>query len=161
MSGHAGIDSRDKEPPMRLRGPVAAAAACLAGALLAGTPAQADPLGLWLDKDGITIRVAQCGAALCGTVAAMPTRNDPETGQPWTDKRNPDPARRTRPLVGVQVFIAMRPAGPGKWSGQLYNTDDGMSLTGSLIDSGTDVLRVEGCVGAGLCGGENLRRVKR
>ena len=50
----------------------------------------------------------------------------------------------------------MRPAGPGKWSGQLYNTDDGMTLSGNLIDAGPTVLRVEGCVGGSLCGGEDL-----
>ena len=61
---------------------------------------------------------------------------------------------------GLQVFIAMRPAGSGKWSGQLYNTDDGMTVSGNLIDSGPAVLRVDGCVG-GLCDGENLTRVGR
>ena len=131
-------------------------AAALAG--IAG-PAAADPAGLGRDKDGVTIRVARCGAALCGRIVSLATRNDPQTGRPWTDKHNPDPARQSRPLVGVTVFIAMRPSGPNKWSGQLYNTDDGMSLKGNLIDSGPKTLRVEGCFGS-LCGGEDLTRVK-
>ena len=131
-----------------------------AGGMLVSLPAAADPVGLWRDKDGTTIRVRRCGAALCGTIAGMASANDPETGQRWTDKHNPDPARRLRPLVGVRVFIGMRPAGPGRWSGQLYNTDDGMTLSGNLIDSGATVLRVEGCVG-GFCGGEDLKRVGR
>jgi uncharacterized protein (DUF2147 family) len=54
----------------------------------------------------------------------------------------------------------MRRTGRGKWSGQLYNTDDGMTVSGNLIDSGPAVLRVEGCVGS-LCGGEDLKRVGR
>ena len=62
--------------------------------------------------------------------------------------------------LACRVFIAMRPAGSGKWSGQLYNTDDGMTVSGNLIDSGPAVLRVEGCVG-NLCGGEDLKRVGR
>ena len=131
------------------------------GTLLVSLPAAADPIGLWRDKDGTTIRVQPCGPALCGTIVSMASANDPETGQPWTDKHNHDPARRLRPLVGLQVFIAMRPAGAGRWSGQLYNTDDGMTLSGNLIDSGPTVLRVEGCVGGSLCGGENLSRVGR
>ena len=137
-----------------------AGALLCAGALFGSLPAAADPLGLWRDKDGTTIRVQHCGPALCGTIVGMAPANDPETGHPWTDKHNPDPAKRLRPLVGVQVFITMRPAGPGKWSGQLYNTDDGMTVSGNLIDSGAAVLRVEGCVGS-LCGGEDLKRVGR
>lgn len=125
---------------------------------LAG-PAAGDPAGLWRDKDGVNIRVQRCGAALCGRIASLATRNDPETGRPWTDKHNPDPARQSRPLVGVAVFIAMRPSGPKKWSGQLYNSDDGTSLRGHLIDAGPTTLRVEGCFGS-LCGGEDLTRVK-
>ena len=132
-----------------------------AGALgLASVPAAADPVGLWRDKDGTTIRVRQCGPVLCGTIVGMTPANDPETGRPWTDKHNHDPAKRLRPLIGLQVFIAMRRAGPAKWSGQLYNTDDGATLPGHLIDSGPTVLRVEGCVG-NLCGGESLNRVRR
>jgi hypothetical protein len=30
-----------------------------------------------------------------------------------------------RPLVGVEVLSSMMPDGPGKWSGWLYNTDNG------------------------------------
>ena len=121
--------------------------------------AAAEPLGLWRDSDGTTIRIQRCGSALCGVIASMTPPNDPETGRPWTDKHNPDQTRRGTPLVGLQVFIDMQPAGAGKWSGQLYNTDDGRSLRGNLIERNAEVLRVEGCVGT-RCGGENLIRVK-
>jgi uncharacterized protein (DUF2147 family) len=131
-----------------------------AATLFISLPAAADPVGLWRDKDGTTIRVQHCGPALCGSIVSMASANDPETGQRWTDKHNPDPARRLRALIGVQVFIAIRRTGPGKWSGRLYNTDDGMTVNGNLIDSGPAVLRVEGCVGS-LCGGEDLKRVGR
>ena len=96
--------------------------------MLAGAPAFADPLGVWRDSDGTTIRVQRCGTALCGTIVGMSPPNDPETGQPWTDKFNSEQTKRGDPLIGRQVFIDMQPAGPGKWSGTLYNTDDGRSL---------------------------------
>ena len=128
--------------------------------VLAGGAALADPLGLWRDRDGTTIRVQHCGSALCGIIVGMTPPNDPETGQPWTDKFNPDQTRRGDPLIGRQVFIDMQPAGTGKWSGTLYNTDDGRSLRGNLVDRGPNLLRVEGCVGT-RCGGENLSRVGR
>jgi uncharacterized protein (DUF2147 family) len=123
-------------------------------------PVRADPTGIWLDKDGGTVRIRPCGGALCGTIASVRPRLDPETGRPWTDKKNADPDKRTRPLVGVQVLIAMRPSGPGKWSGRLYNADDGKTYSGNLVELGRGSIRVEGCW-LGMCGGENLRRAGR
>ena len=56
-------------------------------------PAAADPRGLWQANDGSRVRIANCGAALCGTLASMNTPTDPATGRPWTDKHNPDQAK--------------------------------------------------------------------
>ena len=126
--------------------------------------AAADPLGLWRDKNGTTIRVQPCGRALCGTIVSMKPPLDQQTGKPWTDKpwtdkHNEDAAKRDRPLVGILVFIDMRPTGAAKWSGKLYDTDQGRIFEGHLTDSGADVLRVEGCA-MGICGGEDLQRVR-
>jgi uncharacterized protein (DUF2147 family) len=51
----------------------------------------------------------------------------------------------------------MRATGPAKWSGTIYNADDGNSYAGSISISAPDALRVEGCVGA-FCGGETWTR---
>jgi uncharacterized protein (DUF2147 family) len=143
---------------MKLQDVRALAAAAMFTLAGLGTAA-ADPLGRWRDKDGTTIRVQHCGRALCGTIVSTKQRLDPETGKPWTDKHNQNAAKRNRPLVGVQVFIAMRPSGAAKWSGRLYDSDQGKFFQGHLIDSGAAVLRVEGCAG-GMCGGEDLTRVR-
>jgi uncharacterized protein (DUF2147 family) len=63
-------------------------------------------------------------------------------------------------MIGLPLFSGMHPSGPNKWSGQIYNADDGNSYASSVSLSGPDTLRVEGCVGA-LCGGENWTRVGR
>ncbi len=122
--------------------------------------ASADPIGLWLDKDGTTIKVEVCGQALCGAIVSLTPPNDPKTGKPWTDKNNSDRKLRDRPLVGVQVFLTMQPDGAGRWSGQLYDSDRGTTVTGHLIEVAPDTLRVEGCL-LMLCGGENLTRVSK
>jgi uncharacterized protein (DUF2147 family) len=119
--------------------------------------AGADPLGLWIDKDGTTIRVEACGQALCGTIVGLRQAIDPTTGRPKTDKNNSDRALRDRPLIGIPVFLSMRPDGVGRWSGQLYDSDRGSIFTGHLIEISPDTLRVEGCL-LMLCGGENLSR---
>jgi uncharacterized protein (DUF2147 family) len=54
----------------------------------------------------------------------------------------------------------MRPAGPNKWSGMIYNADDGKTYASSISLAGPGSLRVEGCVGA-FCGGEDWTRSSR
>jgi uncharacterized protein (DUF2147 family) len=51
----------------------------------------------------------------------------------------------------------MHASGPNKWSGEIYNADDGKSYHSNISLSGADALRVEGCVGP-LCGGETWTR---
>ena len=133
--------------------------AALALALAWIAPAHADPAGLWLGKDGGTIRIQPCGPDLCAVIASMKPPLDPTTGRPWTDKNNPDTAKRSRPLIGVEVLSGMRPAGPRKWSGQLYDPDRGISLSGNLLELDQDTIRIEGCL-LFLCGGEELHRTK-
>jgi uncharacterized protein (DUF2147 family) len=121
-------------------------------------PALADPNGLWRAKDGAKVHVGACGHGLCGTITATAPRLDPESGKPWTDKHNPDPGKRNRPLVGVQIFSAA-PNGAKRWSGRLYNVDDGRTYSGNVIEVDARTIRVEGCV-LGLCGGENMTRLE-
>ena len=122
-------------------------------------PAIAEPTGLWLDKDGWTIRIQACGPDLCAVIASVRPPLDPATGRPWTDKNNTDASKRGRPLVGVEVLSGMRPNGPKKWSGQLYDADRGHTLSGNLMELDQDRIRIEGCL-LMLCGGEELHRVR-
>jgi uncharacterized protein (DUF2147 family) len=133
-------------------------AVALSAFFIAGT-AHADPKGLWLAQDGAIVRVSSCGRTLCATIAAAKSRVDPATGQPWTDKNNPDPGSRNRPLVGVEVLSSMMPDGPGRWSGTLYNTDNGQTYQGHLLEMDRRTIRVEACV-IGICGGQNMSRIQ-
>jgi uncharacterized protein (DUF2147 family) len=133
-----------------------ALSALISSAFIAGT-AQADPRGLWQAQDGATVRVSACGQRLCAKLASTKSAVDPATGGTWTDKNNPDPAKRARPLVGVEVF-AMAPDGPGRWSGPLYNVDNGQTYPGHVVEINDGTIRVEGC--AGICGGQNMQRLQ-
>jgi uncharacterized protein (DUF2147 family) len=117
------------------------------------------PVGLWVAKDGGKIRISPCGKGMCGFIAQTGSPKDPATGRPPTDKNNPDPAKRNRPLVGIETLINMQPNGASKWSGQLYNDDDGKTYPGNLIENGPSSIRIEGC-SLGICGGEELTRAK-
>src|SRR5437588_7110167 len=85
----------------------------------------ADPTGTWLTEGGKSrVRVADCGGALCGTIVGLKEPIDPATGQAKTDKNNADAAKQKRPLIGVPIVLSMKPNGPDKWAGQVYNAED-------------------------------------
>jgi uncharacterized protein (DUF2147 family) len=110
-----------------------------------------EPVGNWLTQAGTSrIRVADCGGALCGTIVGLKEPNDPDTGKPKTDKNNSDTAKRSRPLIGVQIVLGMKPAGTDKWTGQVYNAEDGKTYSGNLTFSGGDSLQLQGCALGGL-----------
>ena len=137
-------------------------AGLLVAALLgAGAPARAqsaDPSGVWLtqDKDA-RVRISRCGGGVCGTITWL--RDPLDKGKPSLDKNNPNPALRKRPLIGMSLFQGMKPAGPGKWSGRIYNSDNGKTYEGgvTVVDRGN--LKIEGCDGP-LCGAELWTRVQ-
>ncbi len=134
------------------------AAAALWLGLAIGPARAADPKGLWLTGDAdAKIRIAKCGAGLCGTIVWLKEPNDPATGQRLTDRRNPDEAKRKRPLVGIMILLNMAPNGPDQWAGPIYNSDDGNTYQGKITLQGPATLRVEGCLLA-FCGGENWSR---
>lgn len=130
---------------------------------LAGSEAAlaADPTGVWLVQAGTSrIRVADCGGALCGTIVWLKEPNDPDTGKPKTDKNNSDASKRSRPLLGVQIVLGMKPAGADKWTGQVYNAEDGKTYSGNLTFSGGSSLQLQGCALGGLvCKGQTWTKV--
>jgi uncharacterized protein (DUF2147 family) len=119
----------------------------------------AAPSGVWLTQDGdAQVRIASCGDALCGTIIWIKDPADPETGRPLTDKRNPDPAKRDRSIVGTTIMFGMRPSGSGRWSGKFYNTRDGQTYDGNLIVTGDATVKAEGCML--ICMGETWQKVE-
>jgi uncharacterized protein (DUF2147 family) len=139
-----------------------AALIVLLAALLGASAAHAQNAdGTWLTQAGdARVKITKCGGGICGVVAWLREPYDTATGQPATDSKNPNSALARRPMIGLPLFSSMQPAGPNKWSGQIYNADDGSTYASSITVTGADSLRVEGCVGA-LCGGETWTRAGR
>ena len=99
------------------------------------------------------MRIAPCGQALCGVVAGG-NPND-------TDRHNPDPAKRNRPVDGMTVLIDMKPAKNNHWEGEIYNVKNGKTYASNISLKSADVLRVEGCLfGGWFCGGQDWTRAK-
>ena len=88
-----------------------------AGQIIAAPPVASDPnspIGEWITERRRGPGANHpCGQALCGIVAGG-NPND-------TDRHNPDPAKRNRPMDGMTVLIDMKPAKNNHWEGQIYN----------------------------------------
>jgi uncharacterized protein (DUF2147 family) len=139
--------------------------AILTAALLGAPPVKAqasgEVSGIWLTQAGdAKVRVSKCSGGICGVVIWLKDPINPATGKPQVDDKNPNPSLAKRPMIGLPLFRGMQPSGPNKWSGQIYNADDGESYASNISVSGPDTLKVEGCVGV-LCGGETWTRSAR
>jgi uncharacterized protein (DUF2147 family) len=131
------------------------------GALAAAhSAALADPSGTWLTQNGDAhIRVAKCGAGICGTIVWLRDPINTQTGQPQVDDKNPNPAQRNRKIVGIRIF-SMAPEGGGSYAGGIYNADDGQTYQGKIVLRSTAQLEVQGCAGP-FCGSERWSKVGR
>lgn len=128
----------------------------VAAALLTGSaPAlAADPTGDWLVAAKVAqIRIENCDGAMWGAVVW-----EKEPG--GRDTQNPDPAKRSRPTLGMPILLDMKPAGTSRWEGRVYNAQNGKSYSATITLPGPDTLRIQGCVFGILCGGESWTRVQ-
>jgi len=113
-------------------------------ALLSAAPAGAaspTPVGVWLHANKrFEIAIAPCGERLCATVVWLKKPNGPD-GLPRVDVENPDPALRTRQILGLTVLRDLRRTGENSWEdGKVYNPDDGSAYqAGMSITSNGDL----------------------
>lgn len=136
--------------------PLALSVACT-GLMLATSSwsaVAADPTGDWRVADGVAnIRVAQCNGNIWGVVSW-------EKSPGGRDANNPDPAKQTRPTLGMPILLNMKKkTGADTWEGQVYNAKDGQTYASTIKPVGDDKLEIQGCVLGFLCGGETWSRV--
>jgi uncharacterized protein (DUF2147 family) len=119
-----------------------------------------EPAGIWLTQAGdAKIRINHCSSGLCGTIVWLKVPLDPKTGRPQIDDKNANPSLAKRPVIGINIFSRMKSVANNKWSGTIYNADDGKSYSSDLTVAGPRKLVVRGCVMGILCGGETWTKV--
>jgi uncharacterized protein (DUF2147 family) len=141
-------------------------AAFAAMALAAGYGAQAatDPvMGDWSTVDGAAkVRVAPCAAnpaLACATLLWLKDGKD-AAGAPRHDANNPDPALKSRALVGVILVSGLRREAAGVWKdGAIYAPETGRTARGTMTSNPDGTLKVEGCV-AMICKAKTWTRAR-
>jgi len=117
-------------------------------------------LGVWAEEDGEAwIEIAPCQDKLCGRIVWLKEPLD-DTGRPHTDKHNPDPALKSRPILGLMIMAGLKPV-PGKayLEGQVYNSENGKIYDVYLTPKGQS-MDVEGCLVKYVCLTQTWTRVK-
>jgi uncharacterized protein (DUF2147 family) len=131
---------------------VAATAMVLATAVYAQTAE--DAFGVWLNPENKShTEFYKCGAGLCAKIVKV-------TDGQKTDDKNPDAAKRNRPIAGLVIMEGAKKAGANKWSGTLYNRADGKSYSGTVTVKSKSELDLSGCVAAVFCKTTTFTRVK-
>ena len=78
---------------------------------------------------------------------------DGEEGEPKVDTNNPDPAQRSRPIMGLTLMEGFEFDGKGTWKkGTIYDPDNGKTYKCKLRLEGEGVLNVRGYIGISMIG---------
>jgi uncharacterized protein (DUF2147 family) len=104
--------------------------------------------GMWKMGDGkLVVKVDRCtGNKICVKIASI-AKAFHDDGTPRLDDKNPNPALRSRPVVGLQIIDDLAPTGDNTWKGRLYNSDDGRTYTAYATLRGGSRFEVKGCWG--------------
>jgi uncharacterized protein (DUF2147 family) len=146
---------------MRFFVPTIAAALALSTSAVADTPLTAEAIvGTWLapgKTSSAHVKIVREGDQYVGTIVWLQDTvyrtGDRMAGQPVVDRENPDPAQRTRSLMGIRLMYGFTFNGEGWSGGQIYDPESGKTYKckASLEPDGKS-MRVRGYVGVSMFG---------
>ncbi len=119
-----------------------------------------DILGVWNNQEkDAKIEIFKCGDKYCGKVISLREPNYPAgstegmPGSPRHDNNNPDPAKRSRPIIGLQIMNNFIVVGEGTWTGgTVYDPKTGNTYRGKMRLVTPNELALRGFVGIPLFG---------
>lgn len=112
--------------------------------------AQADKiLGVWLsqDKKAHVEIYKNAGGQYFGKIIWLSEPNDPATGKPKVDAKNPDASKRNNPLLGSLTFLNFTYVDGAYTGGKIYDCRDGKTYTGKLWLNDDGTLSMRGYIG--------------
>jgi len=116
-------------------------------------------LGLWKTDGGDSqLDLFRCGDKICGKIVWLKTpsyidSNDGPVGKIKVDRKNPVPALRKRPILGLQVMKGLTATGDSRWEqGLCYDPESGRSYKCNMQLKSPDRLDLRGYIGISLIG---------
>lgn len=125
----------------------------LLSAVPVSAPRNADAiLGVWANGSNKGhIQIYKSAGKYYGRIVWLREPKDKE-GKPKSDKHNPDPAKQTRPVMGM-VVLRNFVYDDGEWNnGYIYNPSDGKEYKSYIKMNNTNELSVRGYIGISLIG---------
>lgn len=113
---------------------------------------QMSVLGRWLSESGKgVIEIYHCADRLCGKIVWL--QEAMRDGKPATDRNNPEPELRSRPICGLIMLGGFRPTEPQHWGdGWIYSPENGKTYHATMTLESPTVLKLRGYVGIPLFG---------
>ena len=112
------------------------------------------PLGTWTNSEKkATFEIYKCGDKLCGKIVSLTVPNDPATGKPKTDSKNPDLKLRSRPRLGMVFMQGFKYDDDNKWDdGKIYDPESGKTYSCYMQMENANAMEVKGYIGFSLIG---------
>jgi len=113
----------------------------IAAALFASPTFAASPIeGRWTNPArSVTVRIAPCGASLCGRVVGATPEAVAKAAAAGTPR-----------LIGTELMSRLERVGDSTWRGTFFVPDRNMRAPGELRMIGPRALEIEGCAMGGL-----------
>lgn len=115
-------------------------------------------LGNWKTGSGnAIIQIYKNGEKFQGKIIWMHEPNNPETGKPKLDKENPDPAHRSRPILGLVNIWGFHYKDHNSWKdGHIYDPKSGKTYSCNMKLTNPNTLEVKGFIGVSFIGKKDV-----
>jgi uncharacterized protein (DUF2147 family) len=109
-------------------------------------------LGEWLTEDDrALVEIYRCGDRYCGKIVSLKEPQNAD-GTDKLDTKNPDPSKRTRKIIGLNLVWDFIYDKDNRWvRGKIYDPDNGKTYS-CKITLNKDKLDVRGYIGFSLLG---------
>lgn len=120
-------------------------------------------IGLWrtepTDQGYAHVRIEREGDRYRGEIVSLSepsfaAEEGPEwAGKPKVDRNHPDAAKRSRPIIGLEIVWGFAHKGPGRWDGgRIYDPENGKTYKAKMRLQSDGTLDVRGFIGFSLLG---------
>lgn len=120
--------------------------------------------GVWEPGHGkAKVKIDEIDGKFYGRIVWLKEPDDPDTGEPKTDKNNPDESMRDVPLRGYRILKDFEYVGDGVWeNGTIYDPEKGETYNCVITMKDDDTLEIRGYIGVKTFGrSDTWRRLKR
>ncbi|MEK6481140.1 DUF2147 domain-containing protein [Catalinimonas sp. 4WD22] len=109
-------------------------------------------LGKWYtDEKKAIVEIYQCESAYCGKITWLSRTN--ENGGAVKDTKNPDPEKRDRTIVGINILEDLEYSGDQSYEdGEIYDPESGKTYSCQLTLQDDGTLEVRGYLGLSFIG---------